>query len=125
MIRRRGPEWWTGALKSGDTVLVLEVAGKSAGYATCGPSRIRGPWKGEIYELYLRPVYQGLGLGEHLFEACRATLDARNLSGLIVWALTANAPATDFYWRRGGRPHSTTFDRIGGARLEKVSLVWN
>lgn len=125
MIRRRGSDWWCGAVKSGDAVLLLEVEGKAAGYATCGTSRVRGPYKGEIYELYLRPVYQGIGLGELMFEACRANLDDRHLNGLIVWALAANTPAIDFYWRRGGRPHSTTFDRVGGARLEKISLVWN
>lgn len=125
MIRRRGSDWWTGALKSGDVVYLLEFEGKPVGYGTCGPSRVRGAYKGEIYELYLTPVYQGLGFGEHLFEACRAGLDERRLDGLIVWALTANTQAIDFYWRRGGRPHSTAYDRIGRARLEKISLVWS
>lgn len=124
MIRRRGSEWWAGALKSGDTVYLLEVAGKPAGYATCGPARVRAPYKGEIYELYLSPIYQGLGFGEHLFEACRAGLDDRKLPGLIVWALSANTPAIDFYWRRGGRPFRTAYDRIGGTKLEKIALAW-
>ena len=69
-----------------------------------GSSRQRGPYQGEIYELYLDPIYQGLGLGEHLFEGCRHTLDMRKLNGLIVWALLDNTAACDFYWRRGGRP---------------------
>lgn len=124
MIRKRGTEWWAAALKSGDTIYVVEIAGKPAGYATCGPARARGPFEGEIYELYLAPVYQGLGFGEHLFEACRGALDERRHRGLIVWALSANTPAIDFYWRRGGRPHGRAFDRIGGAKLEKIALVW-
>ncbi len=124
MIRRRGADWWSGAIRSGDLVDLLEFDGKPVGYGTYGPSRVRGPYKGEIYELYLIPAYQGLGFGEHLFEGCRAGLDARRLDGLIVWALAANTPAIDFYWRRGGRPHSSTHDRIGRARLEKISLVW-
>ena len=124
LIRRRGSDWWAGALRSGDTILLIEVEGKPAGYATCGPSRARSRYQGEIYELYLAPVYQGLGFGEVLFEACRATLDERKLSGLVVWALSANTPAIDFYWRRGGRPFATSFDRIGGAKLEKIALAW-
>lgn len=124
MIRRRGGDWWTAALKSGDAIQVLEFEGKPVGYGTCGPARARGAFKGEIYELYLMPVYRGVGLGEHLFESCRAVLDERRLPGLIVWALAANTPAIDFYWRRGGRPHSTSYERIGRARLEKISLVW-
>ncbi len=92
MVRQRSTEWWRDALKSGDSALVLEMAGTVAGYATIGSSRQRGPFQGEIYELYLDPIYQGLGLGEHLFEGCRHALDMRKLSGLIVWALLDNTP---------------------------------
>ena len=88
-------------------------------------SRQRGPYQGEIYELYLDPIYQGLGLGEHLFEGCRHTLDMRKLNGLIVWALLDNTPACDFYWRRGGRPVASAFTRIGRAKLEKVAFTWH
>ena len=63
MVRQRTPEWWRDALKSSDSALVLEVAGTVAGYATLGASRQRGPYQGEIFELYLDPVHQGLGLG--------------------------------------------------------------
>ena len=77
-----------------------------------------------IYELYLDPVCQGVGFGEHLFEGCRHALDMRKLRGLIVWALLDNTPACDFYWRRGGRPVASTFTKIGGAKLEKVAFTW-
>lgn len=50
-------------------MLVVEVAGVVAGYATLGLSRARGlPHDGEIYELYLRPEYQGIGLGSLLLR---------------------------------------------------------
>jgi ribosomal protein S18 acetylase RimI-like enzyme len=124
MIRQRTPEWWRDAVKGGDSTLVLEMAGTVAGYATLGSSRQRSTYQGEIYELYLDPIYQGLGLGEHLFEGCRHALDMRKLSGLIVWALIDNTAACNFYWRRGGRPIASAFTRIGGARLEKVAFAW-
>jgi ribosomal protein S18 acetylase RimI-like enzyme len=125
MIRRRGCDWWANALRSGDTILVLEAGRKVGGYATWGPARMRGPNEGEIYELYLVPTFQGLGFGERLFESCRAGLDERRLNGLIVWALAENTPAIDFYWRRGGRPIMRAFDRIGGAKLEKIAFTWD
>jgi GNAT superfamily N-acetyltransferase len=125
MIRQRTPEWWRDALKAGDGTLVLEFTGTVVGYATLGRSRQRGRYQGEIYELYLDPVYQGLGLGEHLFEGCRHVLDTRKLNGLIVWALLDNTAACNFYWRRGGRPIASTFTRIGGERLEKVAFAWS
>lgn len=125
MIRRRNQAWWHRALRSHDSILALEVCGVLAGYATFGLSRAAGPFKGEIYEIYIEPAHQGLGFGEFLFEACRVRLDERQLPGLIVWALSANTQATDFYWRRGGRPMTRSFDRIGGARLEKLAFTWD
>lgn len=125
MIRRRGPEWWASAVRSGDNILVLEVGREIAGYATWGAARGRSQYQGEIYELYLAPVYQGLGFGEILFEACRHAMDERRLRGLICWALANNTPAIDFYWRRGGRPIAKAYDRIGGAKLEKIAFAWN
>jgi ribosomal protein S18 acetylase RimI-like enzyme len=124
MVRQRTPEWWRDALKTGDSTLVLEMGGTVAGYATFGAARQRGQFQGEIYELYFDPIYQGVGLGEHLFEACRHALDMRKLNGLIVWALIDNTPACNFYWRRGGRPVASTYTRIGGERLEKVAFTW-
>lgn len=125
MIARRGRDWWVNALRADESVLVLELPdGRLAGYATCGIARARGMYEGEIYELYIRTDCQGLGFGERLFEACRATLDRRHLSGLVVWALSENTPASDFYWRRGGRPIARSWDRIGTARLEKIAFGW-
>jgi len=124
MIRRRGPDWWRTTLKSGNDVLVLEVCGTVAGYATLGAARARGRYEGEIYELYIVPTHQGLGFGEQLFEACRHHLDRRQLNGLLVWALAENAIASDFYRNRGGRPVGTAYERFGRARLKKIAFAW-
>ena len=124
MVKRRGPDWWANVIRSGENLLILEHAAVVAGYATIGLARTRGPYQGEIYELYVAPDYQGLGFGEHLFEGCRHYLDQRRLRGLLVWALVENTIATDFYWHRGGRPVAQTFERIGGAKLEKVAFAW-
>src|ERR1700752_612769 len=55
LVRQRTPEWWRSTVGSGDSVRVLELAGKLVGYATYGSARQRGPFQGEIYELYLDP----------------------------------------------------------------------
>ena len=49
----------------------ISAAGR-AGYVTYGRCRSgRAPFQGEIFELYLHPIYQGLGLGEKLFDGAR------------------------------------------------------
>ncbi|MFA5900181.1 MAG: GNAT family N-acetyltransferase [Hyphomicrobium sp.] len=124
MIRHRTQEWWDATIRSASEVLVLQVNGTVAGYATLGPARGRGKYEGEIYEIYVLPTHQGLGFGEHLFEACRHRLDRRQLRGLIVWALADNIIAGEFYLHRGGLPVGTTFERFGRSRLKKVAFAW-
>jgi ribosomal protein S18 acetylase RimI-like enzyme len=125
IVRKRDTTWWQQTLSGQDPVLVLELADKLVGYATYGTSRARGrAAQGEIYELYLAPAYQGVGLGEHLFEACRNRLDERGLRGLIVWALVDNRAACHFYWRRGGRPRASVVEVFGNKRLEKAAFLW-
>ena len=124
ILQRRDANWWRAQIRTGEPIVVLEVSGKVGGYATSGLARSRGAYQGEIYELYLTPSFQGLGLGEYLFEACRYRLDQRRLKGLIVWALTDNSHAIEFYERRGGRPIARVHERFGKAKLEKIALGW-
>lgn len=124
MINRRRKDWWQKAVRNEPHLLVVEIGGKVAGYASCGAARHDGVYKGEIYEIYVDPLYQGLGLGEHLFEACRNALDQRSLDGLIVWALEDNDMAAAFYWRRGGRPVARTTEPFGQVKLGKIAYAW-
>ena len=41
-----------------------------------------------------------------------------------MWALADNATASDFYWRRGGRPVGSRFERFGRTKLKKVAFAW-
>ncbi len=124
ILQRRDSAWWRSQIRTGEPIIVLEVAGKVGGYATAGIARSRGAYQGEIYELYLIPTFQGLGLGEYLFEACRYRLDQRRLKGMIVWALSGNDRAIEFYERRGGRPVAKVQERFGKAKLENIALGW-
>jgi GNAT superfamily N-acetyltransferase len=124
-IKRHGERWWWRTLSRGGGHLLLEVMGEPAGYATFGRSRHSGRQEGEIYELYLAPLYQGLGFGEHLFEACRTCLDECGLRGLIVWVLRENRAARSFYACRGGVAKLRRIDLSTGAPLEKLGYVWD
>jgi len=126
MVERRGPTWWEKAIRRHVLVLVLEVDRRIVGYATLGPSRMRTlPYKGEIYEIYLAPEYQGLGLGGRLFQAARRLLGDLKFTGVAVRALAANEGAVAFYRRRGGRPVVETGERIGDTVLPVVVFGWD
>lgn len=125
MLSRRGPRWWRGALTRGVLIQVLEVAGKPAGYATYGRSRMRElPFEGEIYELYILPEYQGLGFGSKLFRGTRRELHRMRLSGLAVRVLKDNDAAMRFYQSLGGQVLMTTREQIAATTVELAIFGW-
>lgn len=125
MINRRGQDWWANAIRRAAAVLVIECGGEVAGYATLGRNRARElPQQGEIYELYLRPQYQGIGLGARLFAAARDRLFRHGLKGLVVWALEDNLGALSFYQGAGGRDVAEGIEIFDQKALKKVAFVW-
>lgn len=126
MLERRSQEWWKRAIRGSTSILVLEVGGTIAGYATLGLNRARSlPQEGEIYELYLKPEYQGVGLGRRLFGEARRLLASLGCRGMVVWTLEENSRAIGFYTGLGGvdiAEGSETFDR---RPLKKVAFVWS
>jgi len=126
MLRRRGADWWSSAIRRSATVLVVEIGGMLVGYATLGRNRARGlAQQGEIYELYLRPEYQGIGLGSRLFAAAREKLASSGLKGMVVWALEDNAGALSFYQGAGGRDVAEGVEVFDQKALKKVAFVWD
>ena len=125
MVNRRGPDWWANAIRRAATVLVVEIGGHIVGYTTVGRNRARElKQQGEIYELYLRPEYQGIGLGSRLFAAARARLADSGLKGLVVWALEENQSALAFYTGAGGRDIAEGVEVFEQKALKKVAFVW-
>ena len=125
MIARRGQAWWERALDERYPLLLLDFGGEPAGYATFGRSRLRhAPAQGEIFELYLHPVYQGLGLGRRLFDETRKCLLDRRYKDLVVWALADNDSACSFYLGLGGKPIAEGAERFDQVALRKVAFAW-
>lgn len=126
MIGRRGAEWWANAIRKSATVLVVEIGGAIVGYTTVGRNRARElPQQGEIYELYLLPEYQGVGLGSRLFKAARAKLAEHGLKGAVVWALEDNLNAMSFYAGFGGRDIAEGVEVFDQKALRKIAFVWD
>jgi ribosomal protein S18 acetylase RimI-like enzyme len=126
LINRRGPQWWDSAIRKGSRVAVLAFGECVAGYANYGRNRARSLYyDGEIYELYLRPEFQGLGFGRRLFTAARRDLQQSGLQSLVIWALSDNEPAVGFYRALGGKAVARSSERFGTKVLDKVAFAWN
>ncbi|MEJ8574811.1 GNAT family N-acetyltransferase [Microbaculum marinum] len=127
MLSRRGPAYWRRlTARGGAGTLVLIFDGDVAGYATLGPNRTRRlSYGAEIYELYLRPSHQGVGLGKRLFTEARRVLKTNKLDGLVVWALDENVQARRFYAGLGGAEVAKTLEPFGDAKLPKVAFAWS
>ena len=125
LVTRRGPAWWDAAIRRGSRVSLLTFGDAVAGYANYGRNRARSlPYAGEIYELYLRPEYQGLGFGRRLFNASKRDLAQMGQPSLVVWALSENDSAVNFYRALGGRAIARSTERFGDKVLDKVAFGW-
>jgi ribosomal protein S18 acetylase RimI-like enzyme len=126
LINRRGPDWWDSAIRKGSRIAIMVFGDDVAGYANYGRNRARSLYyDGEIYELYLRPEFQGLGFGRKLFAAARRDLGQSGLQSLVVWALSDNDPAVSFYRQLGGKAVARSSERFGTKVLDKVAYAWN
>jgi ribosomal protein S18 acetylase RimI-like enzyme len=126
MIARRGLRWWQNAVGKRAPLLVLDFRGEAAGYVTFGRCRLGNfPFRGEIFELYIHPTYQGLGLGQKLFAGARQRLAELRLKGLLVWALVDNEAACGFYLSLGGKPIAEGSESFGETALRKIAFAWS
>src|ERR1700728_3962487 len=125
LISRRGPAWWDSAIRKGSRIALLQFGDKVAGYANYGRNRARSlHYDGEIYELYLRPEFQGLGFGRRLFTASRRDLLQSGLKRMVIWALSDNDSATEFSRALGGRMVARSSEKFGAKSLDKVAFAW-
>ena len=126
LVTRRGADWWDSAIRKGSRIAILAFGDKVAGYANYGRNRARSLfYEGEIYELYLRPEYQGLGFGRRLFTSARRDLAQSGMKTMVVWALSDNDPAVEFYRALGGKAVARSSERFGEKSLDKVAFAWN
>ncbi len=71
------------------------------------------------------PEFQGLGFGHKLFASVRRDLTQSGLQSMVVWALSDNAPALEFYRSLGGKAVARSSERFGTRVLDKVAFAWS
>jgi ribosomal protein S18 acetylase RimI-like enzyme len=125
MVQRRGQSWWANALSRGSRIAVLDFDDTIAGYASYGRNRaVSLPYRGEIFELYLKPEYQGLGFGHRLFGAAQKELANLGLNSVLVWSLADNERAIAFYERLGGMMVGRAHETFGDVSRERLAFGW-
>jgi ribosomal protein S18 acetylase RimI-like enzyme len=125
MMNRRGPLWWQRQIKRGSTITLFVYDGVPQGYAAWGEARGAWPWPaGEIFELYISPIFQGLGFGSQLFRASRRELKRNGFARLVVWALKDNEAACSFYCGLGGVPFASAPEQFGDQSLTRIAFAW-
>jgi len=126
MIARRGENWWKTAIKRSTLINVMEMDGEIVGYATFGSNRVSTlPFEGEIYEIYMKPEYQGVGLGSRLFRDTRGEISRRAMKGLVLWVLADNESAREFYLYTEGKAIARGHETFDGKRFEKLAYAWD
>lgn len=110
----------------GHRLLVVEHDGGAVGYAWLGPVHSAprsSAYQGEIYELYLDPNHQRVGLGRRLLGEAIWTLVALRLNPVIVWVLADNR-ARYFYETCGGIQTATGTVDVGHYRTRRIAYGW-
>jgi ribosomal protein S18 acetylase RimI-like enzyme len=128
MSEQRQTASWAGFLRHrpGDVYVAEEgaAAPRILGFGNCGPQRVPAfGFAGEVYELYVAPDAQGLGLGRQLLLALFARLIHCGHRSALIWVVRAN-PARFFYERLGGKLVLHRAIPLGGEQVEALGFGW-
>ena len=59
-----------------------------------------------------------------VYTATRRDLVQSGLKSMVIWALSDNEPATEFYRALGGRMVARSSEKFGPRSLDKVAFAW-
>lgn len=98
------------------------------GFVSCGPAvepikMDSGNFRGEVYALYVRPVCQGMGLGQQLLQAAIGNLQKAGYSAVMIW-IPAQSSACKFFVRMGGQIIGDRRTEVGGKDLHETAYGW-
>jgi len=78
----------------------------------------------ELTAIYLRPAWQRSGIGRRMVQKVARTLQAQGAESLLVWVISGNAVARNFYEELGGvLLHEQAFS-WDGMDLKEVGYGW-
>ncbi|WP_222619418.1 GNAT family N-acetyltransferase [Undibacterium hunanense] len=78
----------------------------------------------ELTAVYLRPAWQRSGIGRRMVQKVARTLQAQGAESLLVWAISGNSIARNFYEELGGVLLIEQAFSWDGMDLMEVSYGW-
>lgn len=130
-VDHRAEVWGKNLVHPGATTWVAVDQDQIVGF--CGVGRLRitdttseldSKNTGEIYAIYILPVYQWQGLGVRFFGLSREYFHESGLIQFVVWVLKDNEPAQLFYQRQQGLPFSQEIRPVAGKDYLEVSYIF-
>lgn len=76
---------------------------------------------GELYAIYLLQEYQGMKIGQKLFQALLSECTNNNMQSLLVWVVTNN-PSKTFYEKFNPEKIDTKF--LERLQVEETAYCW-
>lgn len=120
---------WQGTLadesRTGFEFVAEDTQGKVFGFISAGPERSGDPdFAGHVYAIHVLPEHKGLGIGRSLMSTAAEQLVDHGIESLLVWVLTENHPARNFYEKLGGELARTQQITVGGQTVDEVGYGW-
>lgn len=79
----------------------------------------------EVFTLYLLAEAQGFGLGRRLLAAAARVFRGQGAASLVLWVLSGNEPARQFYRHLGGEAAAERPVRGWGGGLTETRFEWS
>ncbi|MBK5430007.1 MULTISPECIES: GNAT family N-acetyltransferase [Bacillus] len=76
---------------------------------------------GELYAIYILQEYQGMKIGQLLFQALLSDCKKNNMQSLLVWVVSNN-PSKKFYEKYNPEKIDTKF--LERLHIEEIAYVW-
>lgn len=105
-------------------VAIEPSASQIVGFVNFGPGRGRVPDDiHEIYALYVRAEYQGLGIGTALVRVAARHSAGQGARSLFAWVLAGN-PNRRFYEKLGASAVEMAGIGLGNRTYDQVAYLW-
>jgi ribosomal protein S18 acetylase RimI-like enzyme len=106
-------------------IFVAELEGKVIGFSACGPEpSMLAEKRGEIYTCYVLAEQQGVGVGRALINADLREFANKNYKAVVLWVLSENKRAREFYEHMGGKMVGEKVEEFAGVPTQQVAYGW-